>query len=235
MIIIGTSGFMYREWKGSFYPEELPISSYINYYSKNFNGVEINSTFYRLPVKRSIKNYKKTNLIFVFKLFRGITHYGHLEDSTVKPFIEIREILGDKLLCFLAQFPASFKPTEKNKRFINLITSAFDKIPVAVEVRAREWENEMEFFVENNIPVCFSDFPIILHWFRGGNATEKIAYFRLHGRRKLYNYCYSEEEIREIAEKIKSTKSENRLCFFNNTAKGYAPKNALKLKELLLT
>ncbi|WP_297446638.1 DUF72 domain-containing protein [Desulfurobacterium sp.] len=233
MTIIGTSGFMYREWKNTFYPEGFPMSSYLSYYSRNFNGVEINSTFYRLPVKSSIKNYKRVNLIFVFKLFRGITHYGHIEEKNIKPFLEIKDILEEKLFGFLAQFPASFKATEKNKNFIIDIINAFSGIPVVCELRSKDWEKESKFFKENNIPVCFSDFPITLHWFKEGNATRETAYFRFHGRRKLYDYCYSDEELKEFAEKIKSVESKTKLCFFNNTAKGYAPKNALKLKELL--
>ncbi|WP_457569733.1 DUF72 domain-containing protein [Desulfurobacterium sp.] len=233
MVIIGTSGFMYREWKNIFYPEGFPMSSWLSYYSRIFNGVEINSTFYRLPVKSSLRNYTKVDLTFVFKLFRGITHYGHLEEKNIKPFLEIKEILQEKLFGFLAQFPASFKPTEKNKDFIIKILDTFKEIPIIFELRAKEWENEKDFFKNNTLPVCFSDFPASLNWFNGGNATKEIAYFRFHGREKLYDYCYTEEELKEFAEKIKATNSRNKLCFFNNTAKGYAPKNALKLKELL--
>jgi len=231
MVIIGTSGFFYKDWKGVFYPEGLPLSSFLDFYSKHLNGLEINASFYRLPTKSSIKAYTKYNLQLVFKLHKSITHSLKLTDETVSPFLTAKELLQEKLNCFLAQFPKTFKPSEKNKEFILKIKSTFKDTEVAFEFRNKEWEKEKEFFTENSICVVFADFPENLQWLRGGIATKKLAYFRFHGRERLYNYLYSKEELKNLAEKVKETGSITKYCFFNNTTKGKAALNALEFKN----
>jgi len=57
--VVGTSGFFYREWRGKFYPEDLPMSKWLSFYSQKFNGLEVNSTFYRLPKKESVRRYRR--------------------------------------------------------------------------------------------------------------------------------------------------------------------------------
>ena len=235
MIFIGTSGFMYWGWKGTFYPFELPPSKWLEYYAEHFNALEINSTFYRLPVRSSIKNYKKRapELTYIFKLYRGITHYRQLADENVSPFFMIKDILGENLYSLLAQFPESFKPSEKSFDFLVNLFEKFKGISSVVELRAPEWLEHLGFFRERKIPVCCSDFPQSLNWLKECVQTEKTAYFRFHGRRKLYSNSYTDEELKEFAKKINVSHSENKLCFFNNTSKGYAVENALKLKEYL--
>ncbi len=232
MIVLGTSGFFYRDWKGVFYPEDLPMSRWLFYYAEHFNGLEINSTFYRLPVKSSIRNYLKVPLKYVFKLYRGITHYRKLTEENVKPFLTLKETLKENLFCFLGQFPKSFSYSEKNLEFLNRTVEKFRKegVEVAVELRSPTWEEHLS---EVETTVVCSDFPENLGWLKECRETEKLSYFRFHGRERLYSGSYTEEELKKAAERIKRSSSQVKCVFFNNTAGGIGALNALKMKELL--
>ncbi len=232
MIVLGTSGFFYRDWKGVFYPENLPMSQWLLYYAEHFNGLEVNSTFYRLPVKSSIRNYRKVPLKYVFKLYRGITHYRKLTEENVKPFLTVKEILKEKFVCLLGQFPRSFSYSEKNTEFLNRTVEIFRKegIDVAVELRSPTWKEHLS---EVETTVVCSDFPESLGWLKECRETEKLSYFRFHGRERLYRSSYTEDELKEIVERIERSSSEVKCIFFNNTAGGIGALNALKLKELL--
>jgi len=232
LIVLGTSGFFYREWRGIFYPQGLPIGSWLSFYARNFNGLEVNSTFYRLPVKSSLRNYQKFPLNYVFKLYRGITHYRKLTEENVKPFLMVKEILKENLVCLLGQFPKSFSYSEANLEFLNAVVETFraEGISVAVELRSPTWEGRLE---KVKTAVVCSDFPENLGWMKECKETEELSYFRFHGRKALYRSSYTEEELKEIAERIKESSSRVKCVFFNNTAGGAAVENALKLKELL--
>ncbi len=236
MILIGTSGFKYWNWKGLFYPPDIPTSRWLEYYSKYFNAVEINSTFYRLPVKNSFKNYVKhaPNIKYVLKLFRGITHFHSLKDENFTPFFEAMEILGEAFYGILAQFPSKFAFNEKNCELIETIIKKFEGVKLSFELRSPTWEGNLEMFKQLGVSVCCADFPESFKWCRDCYNSPELAYFRFHGRRKLYSDSYTDEELKEAAKKIRSASSKDKLIFFNNTSYGYAVKNALILKDLLI-
>ncbi len=235
MTIVGTSGFFYYDWKGVFYPSGASPSKWLEIYADRLNGLEVNSTFYRLPVPSTIRNYRKFSdrLVFVFKLYRGVTHYRNLSEENVSAFLKAKEILGDSLYCLLAQFPASFKPSDKNRDFLLKVRKAFDEIGVVFELRANEWENYRSWLKNNEFIVCRIDSPPYKRWWQGGIFSQKTAYFRFHGKRKLYSDSYTDEELKSFAGEIFAVDSEDILCFFNNTTKGMGALNAVKLRELL--
>ncbi len=232
-VVVGTSGFFYREWRGKFYPEDLPMSKWLSFYSQKFNGLEVNSTFYRLPKKESVRRFRREggNLKFSFKLYRGITHYRRLSDDNVVPFLRVKEILGELLISLLAQFPATFKPDRENLEFVNLLVERFkgEGISVVVELRNGEWRGRLD---EVGAPVVCSYFPKGLNWLTECKETEEIAYFRLHGKR-LYGGSYTDGELRDLADRVRNSGSRVKAVFFNNTADGSAVFDALRLKELL--
>lgn len=235
MVVVGTSGFFYYDWRGIFYPETLSPSRWLEFYASKLNGLEVNASFYKLPTQSSVRNYKKfkNSLKFVFKLHRGITHKRLLREEFISPFLKVKELLGESLYCFLAQFPASFKPTERNKEFLLELITAFDGVRLVFELRNGGWKEEREWLEENGIVVCRLDFPTFKGWFEGGIFSEDTAYFRLHGRRKLYNDSYDDRELSFFAREILSCSSEHILCFFNNTPKAKGALNALRLLEIL--
>ncbi len=233
-VVVGTSGFFYREWRGIFYPENLPMNEWLSFYSKYFNGLEVNSTFYRLPKKASLKRLKKEGegLKFVLKLFRGITHYRKLTEENVRPFREAKEVLGDSLICLLAQFPKNFAPSEENLHYLDRMNELFrkDGIQLAFELRNPDWE---EYLKELPCSVVCNHFPSNLGWLKDCKEDGYVHYFRFHGTEGLYRGNHSTEELALVAKRIKSSPSRFKVAFFNNTSGAAAVEDAVKLQKLL--
>ena len=114
MIFIGTSGYNYPEWKGSFYPSDLPTSRMLSYYSERFSTVEINYTFYRLPSEKVVGNWGRgtpEGFAFTLKAPRRITHDARLRDcdDILQVFGQRARTLGPKLGVLLFQLPPSLR------------------------------------------------------------------------------------------------------------------------------
>src|SRR5512139_1289676 len=114
MIWIGTSGYSYPEWKGSFYPETLPAAKMLPYYAERFSTVEINATFYRMPTARLLAGWAAQTpdgFSFTLKAPRRITHDAKLQrcEDVLHAFLDAAETLGPKLGVLLFQLPPSFR------------------------------------------------------------------------------------------------------------------------------
>ena len=217
---IGCSGFYNNDWKGAFYPENTSSKNFLSLYSKEFNAVEINSTFYRKPtVKTLLKWSDETpdDFRFFIKIPKTISHEKRLLDckDEISAFCQyISKNLKDKLSGFLYQFPPSFKNTKEN---IDLILNNLDFIFLnVIEFRHESWWNNEIFEILKHKNIIFSgvSFP--------GNLSEDVIinnpdtlYYRLHGKPILYKSEYSKEFLNELA--IKLSKSQrNVFIFFNN-------------------
>ena len=233
MVIVGTSGYYYREWVGRFYPEGLPPSRWLEFYARHFNGLELNSSFYRPPAENSLKKLARFPLYYSLKLFRGITHEGILEECLLASFFRAKEILKEKLITILAQFPFSFRP-EGGTEFLIELYRKFkeEEITITAELRHPSWEGRLKELETEGIPVACIKFPENLNWLKKCVKTREISYFRLHGKGKLYRGNYTLEELKELAEEVKNSVSKYRLIFFNNTSGG-APENAKIFKDLV--
>jgi uncharacterized protein YecE (DUF72 family) len=113
MIHIGTSGYSYREWRGSFYPDGLPASQMLRYYAGRFSTVEINNTFYRLPSEKVLAewaNQTPPGFAFTLKASRRITHEARLRDcdELMGVFSARAQTLGPKLGVLLFQLPSAW-------------------------------------------------------------------------------------------------------------------------------
>ena len=113
-ILVGTSGFAYKEWKGSFYPEKLPAKKYLSYYAEHFRTTEINNTFYRMPTARLCEgwyNEVPEDFSFTLKLSQRITHFKRLKnvDDDMSFFLDSAASLKEKLGPILVQLPPNFK------------------------------------------------------------------------------------------------------------------------------
>ncbi len=113
---MGTSGYSYKEWKGSFYPGKLPAREMLGFYGQQFSTVEINHSFYRMPTENALLNWAKSvpeGFRFALKANQQITHIQRLRncESTVKRFLEVASVLndGDHLGPILVQLPPNFK------------------------------------------------------------------------------------------------------------------------------
>lgn len=233
---LGCSGYYYRGWKGKFYPENLKTSEWLEYYSKFFNTVEINSTFYHLPKVSNLRRiYKKTPRDFKVsvKVNRYITHLKKMKEvkDRVREFYEIcKNGLGEKLGCILFQMPPSYAYSSENiERILENLDKSFKNV---VEFRHKSWWNEEVFkiFKEEGICFCSVSAPTLPEDLI---KTSDYIYIRFHGRKGWYAYNYTNEELKTWAEKIKNSGAEEVWAYFNNDVNAYAPFNCLKLKEYL--
>ena len=236
-IYIGCSGFSNRDWKGFFFPEELPPKEQLNFYSTQFNTVEINSTFYRRPRPQTLENwYQRTNEDFKFfiKIPKTITHIKRLKETAAETADFCKHIhhgIQEKLAGFLFQMPPSFHYSEEHlEQLIKTVDSRFLNV---VEFRHKSWWTEeiFETLKKKNIVFSGVSFPKdIPDDFIINNS--KSVYYRLHGVPVLFKSEYSVEELEKLAKEIKKAKQDV-FIFFNNTWGTAALKNALYLKKIL--
>ena len=111
---VGTSGFVYRHWRGIFYPEDLPAAQMLAFYASRFPSVEINNTFYRMPTEKLLKGWSDGtpgSFTFTLKAPRRITHDAKLQrcEDTLQAFCRAARTLGPKLAVLLFQLPPNFK------------------------------------------------------------------------------------------------------------------------------
>ncbi len=239
MNYIGCSGFMYEHWKGVFYPDSLSKGKWFSHYMTRFNTVELNVTFYRLPREETFRKwYGVTPRDFVFSLkgSRYITHVRRLADvaDAVTRFFQSASHLREKLHVILWQFPPQFAlDTGRLEKFIRLLRP-FGKRNV-FEFRNESWlqPDVEEMLRDNGFGYCMADWPEFL---QDLPVTADYIYIRRHGSSGKYNTCYTDEELEGDAVKIRAYSEEgvkDVYVFFNNDCRGYAPKNAGRLKMLL--
>ncbi len=236
-LYIGCSGFTNRDWKGFFFPEELPSKEQLNFYSTQFNSVEINSSFYRRPRLQTLQNwYERTGEDFKFfiKIPKTITHIKRLKATAAETAdfcSHVHEGIREKLAGFLFQLPPSFHYSEEHvEQVIETVDSGFLNV---VEFRHKAWWNDeiLEALKDKNIVFSGVSFPkelpndLIIN-------NDKSAYYKLHGVPVLFKSEYSEEELEKLATEIKKARQEV-FVFFNNTWGTAALTNALYLKKLL--
>ena len=237
---VGTSGWSYPHWHKKFYPEDLPKSRWFEFYLQNFSTVEVNATFYRRFKDQTYEKWRERvseEFRYVLKAPRLITHRKYLKDTDdlIAEFWRSASLLREKLGLILLQLAPStpYDPLRLQKAL-----QAFgDPTKIAVEFRHKRWltEETRELLRETGAVFCTADSPKteLMDW-----VTSETAYLRLHGRKKWYAYNYSEEELRELVrltQKMQQKGARVFYIFFNNDFEGYAPHNALRLKQMLET
>ncbi|ASW73805.1 histidine kinase [Chryseobacterium piperi] len=236
-LYIGCSGFYNNDWKGTLYPENTPGKDFLTLYSKEFNSVEINSTFYRKPTAKTLSKWFDDTpdyFRFFIKIPKTISHEKRLIESKEEISEFCRHIhthLKEKLAGFLYQFPPSFKKTKDNTDL--LISNLDSHFLNVIEFRHESWWHQEIFDILKKHHIIFSgvSFPgnlpedIIIN-------DEKIIYYRLHGKPILYKSEYSNEFLNNIADKIQKSQR-IAYIFFNNTWGTSAIKNSLYLKDIL--
>jgi len=243
-IRIGTSGWSYPNgegtWNGNFYPPGT--KSELEYYSRFFKTVEVNSSFYRPPNPGFVANWVKrtpSDFIFAVKLWQKFTHPNMYRESAgeeaaisnddIDMFRRSLEPLAraGKMGALLAQFPPSFKNSAFNQQILEAIARHFGQYRLAVELRDRSWSDDATtatFLREHNICWVQIDEPkFSISIASSLPLTADFSYFRFHGRNAAdwwrgnvetrYKYLYNEKEIGELAEKVKRTAGQTRMTF----------------------
>ena len=234
-------GWSYDFWIGNFYPEES--QNLLTEYARNFDTVEIDNTFYRIPSKDTVRKWKEEvpdDFIFTAKFPRKITHIKMLEDfkEDLPVFIEHISLLGDKLGPLLIQLPPSFKP--EKFEILKDFLAALPEGRFAVEVKNKKWldENFYNLLRENGVALALIDHP----WMPEMNAiTADFTYIRWEGdRNKIKGILGKVErdrskEIQEWGMKIKGFLGDSVEVFgyFSKFYSGYSPGDARMLLDIL--
>jgi uncharacterized protein YecE (DUF72 family) len=235
---IGTSGWTYDHWKGLFYPEKLAKSRWFDYYATQFSSVEVNATFYRTFKDQTYLKWKQRapeGFGYVLKAPRLITHRKFLLDveEFIQAFYRSCTLLEDKFKLTLLQVAPQ---TPYDLPRLKTALQAFpDPSKVAVEFRRDEWLNPdtLDLLQSLGAVMCNVDSP---RQKLTDYLTSDRAYLRMHGRKHWYSYNYSTDELKEIANlarELVHRGAKRVYIFFNNDFEGYAPANALALKNML--
>ena len=235
-IHIGTSGWHYAHWVGSFYPESTPDSEFLPYYTHHFRTVEINNTFYQLPAIQTLRDWRKgtpKDFVFSCKGSRFITHMKKLKDprQSIRRFFRTIEVMGKKLGPILFQLPPRWGiNASRLDEFLRVLPK---KYRFAFEFRDESWfEQHIYDLLTNNIS-AFCIYNFAGRW-SPEVVTADFVYIRLHGPDGPYQGEYDDKTLRKWAKKCVtwSTLGKDVYCYFDNDQKGYAVKNAMKLKQM---
>lgn len=225
---VGTSGYSYKEWKGNFYPEDLPAKEMLSYYSRRLPAVEINNTFYRLPQPGMIENWKAqvpARFRFSIKATQRITHIKRLNNvaDETKYLLETAALLEERLGVVLFQLPPNMKKdSDRLKAFLGRLPA---NARAAFEFRHDTWFDEEVFGLlrEHDCALVVSDTDekplteII--------ATAKWGYLRLR------RTAYEESDLVEWLKRVREQKWKEAFIFFKHEDEGTGPKLAARFLE----
>lgn len=254
MIRIGTSGFKFDDWKGTFYPAGLAANRWLEYYAERFDALEVNASYYRLIHPATFFQMAMKvpeGFEFTVKAYRTLTHEigeqssADLEQfiASVQPLVEAR-----KFGCILAQFPSRFHYSPEAEGYVGEFAEAFGEMPLVVEFRHRSWARDevFDFLRRREIGYCAVDEPQFSSLMPPTTvATSRIGYVRFHGRnyqdwwssgdKKRYDYLYTQDELKEWVPKLErlDDATDKVYVFMNNCYAGKAAVNAGQMKNLL--
>ena len=269
-ILVGTAGWSYKDWEGVVYPLGLKRREHpVEYMARFVDTIEINTSFYG-PLKPEVaklwcRKAAEVNKQFQFtaKLYKAFTHspiavVQPTSSATIKSNDEDERLTKEgldvlrsegKLGALLAQFPVSFKNTNENRDWADVVIQKFREYPLVIEVRHSSWNNEgiLRYFAEKGVSFCNIDQPKLgqsLH--PTEHVTSPVGYVRLHGRNyrewfesdnrdDRYNYLYTKDELEGWKERITriAEKAEKTFAVTNNHFRGQAAVNAIQLKRML--
>ncbi len=227
---IGTSGFQYAEWKGTFYPEDLAAAKMLPYFAERLFTTEINYTFHRIPSPKTIDNWKAQtpeNFRFALKAPQKITHFAKLRDcqDTLDYFCRVILQLGDRLGPVLFQLPPNFK---KNAEVLSSFLRELPAIRAAFEFRHASWLDEEIFDLlrSRNIALCLAD-------------TEKLPAPTVatadYGYLRLRREDYTSADVARWTEFVRGKAAiwRETFVYFKHEESGIGPKLAQQMVDLL--
>lgn len=234
---IGTSGWQYKHWRGVFYPDRLKVREWLAYYAEQFDCVEVNSTFYRLPGREAIAAWRDSvpsGFVFAVKAPRRITHFKKLKNCGVEldTLFGQLEAFGDSMGPVLFQLPPRWRCN------IRRLESFLDALPSnhrsVFEFRDPTWHNDEVYALLASRSVTFCVFD------GGGGAAPIIAagdlvYVRLHGPGTAHTGTYRAPGLRNWVDRAHgwNRRSKEVFLFFDNDERAYAVKNAARTIGLL--
>lgn len=237
-VFVGTSGWQYPNWRGSFYPQDLPSSQWLKFYSQYFETVEVNSSFYhqtRAAIFEKWQGETPPGFVFAVKGHRFITHIKRLKDcqEPLKVFFKNAGVLrgvGIKHVILWQLPPSLKKDIFRLESFLKLLPKTFRS---TFEFRHQTWMDEETWGVlsKYNAAAVFQDWP---EWPQIREVTADFVYCRFHGNKVLYTSSYTDAELKKWAKDCRKWLGEGKdvYAYFNNDAEGFAVPNAQTLKKL---
>ena len=243
MLYFGTCGFSYNDWAGNFYPRGMPRREWLGYYAREFNSLELNSTYYALPklsVLEAMVNRTGEGFLFSIKANQEMTHQRQHDGKVFAAFVHMLQpfIASGKLGCVLAQFPYSFGYSRHNLDYLARFREWLRDLPLVVEFRNAKWlkPEVFDWLRNRNFGFCCVDEPQLPNLLPPlAEFTSDIGYVRFHGRNaakwwqhehayERYDYTYSAEELKEWLPRISKLNSttERTFVFANNHWRGQA-------------
>jgi uncharacterized protein YecE (DUF72 family) len=228
---IGTSGFQYPEWKGNFYPEDLPTAKMLPFFAERLASTEINYTFHRIPAAKTITNWNEltpARFRFSLKAPQKITHFSRLRDcaDTMRYFHDVVSSLGEKLGPILFQLPPNFK--KDTLLLADFINSLPEGMRAAFEFRHASWfEDEVfEALKRRNVSLCIADTEDL--------ATPRIATAD-YGYLRLRREDYTEDDVGSWTEFVRGQgeRWSDAFVYFKHEEAGIGPKLATQMMKRL--
>jgi uncharacterized protein YecE (DUF72 family) len=256
---VGTSGYSYAEWTDAgFYPPGTKSGNMLPFYARNFPITELNFTWYQMPKAQTLERMHRQapdGFYFAAKLTRTLTHEidsGQWRSQAaqyrdgIAPLVQAR-----KLVAVLLQFPPSFVRAPRNRRYLAELLDELEGLPLAVEFRHASWATDRVFAEferrrttlvavdEPDLPGLFPRLDIV--------TNPELFYIRFHGRnargwrsgnmQQQFDYDYGDAELRQWTD-VRIVKMARQaaggVIFFNNHVRAQAPRNAVRLIQLLI-
>jgi uncharacterized protein YecE (DUF72 family) len=235
---VGTSGWIYKHWRGFVYPPDLPMKDWFAFYARLFDTVEVNNSFYRLPSERTFRAsaaQAPPGFLFAVKASRYLTHLKKLKDpeQPLENILSRARLLGPHLGPVLYQLPPNWRcDRERLRHFLQLLP--FD-ITHVMEFRDPSWYTEAvrDLLTEYGVGFCIHDLRGVAspEW-----VTAPAVYIRFHGpTARAYAGGYSPSHLRRWARKIEGYRQAGHdvYAYFNNDEAGHAVFDAQTLRALL--
>ncbi|MCX6344029.1 MAG: DUF72 domain-containing protein [Armatimonadetes bacterium] len=230
----GTSGWIYKDWRSRFYPEDLPENQWLAYYSSKFDTVEINNSFYRLPERATFERWRDESpngFTFSLKASRYLTHMKKLKDpeDPLQRILNNSAGLEEKRGPILYQFPPYWHVNfERLEAFLKILPK---DIRHAFEFRDESWQCDevWQMLKQYNGAYCIMDAPGLPLYIK---TTADFSYIRMHYGKDNGNY--PDTQLSEWANTVeKLLKLGDVYIYFNNDQYGYALNNAKTMLRLL--
>jgi len=258
VILVGTSGFSYKDWRGCFYPEKTAPREMLPFYARRFPVVELNFSYYRMPTAQTLASMNTRTpegFEFLIKAHKSMTH--DIDDDPSgrsRAFAEFREAVrpledSGKLGCVLFQFPWKFRPHPGAVSYLQEIRDRYPDLPLVIEFRNNAWVQPATYDTLRSLDLayCCVDEPRLRGLMPAESVTtSRIGYVRFHGRNaakwwrhreawERYDYLYSEEELKEWVPRIREMDgaAEKTYVLYNNCHAGQAARNAQMMLGLL--
>ena len=222
-LYVGTSGYSYKEWKGSFYPEKLAAKDMLHYYAERLKAVELNNTFYRMPQPGMVESWRAQvpdDFRFSVKASQRITHFKRLKEAgdETKFMLETIAVLENRLGVVLFQLPPNMK--KDIERLESFLPHLPTQIRAAFEFRHPTWleDDVLELLRHHNRALCVSD-------------TDDLPVSRIEptadwGYLRLRRVNYTDAALKEWVQRVKAQKWDTTFVFFKHEDEGTGPKLA---------